>query len=122
MQGGNIMGIKVVDDVTGEVLGVGWDAVAAVQEQQRKTERAEKLIVKAKLSADSKGKLRRRLEGMENEHGKILAQLQATLPDGRAVSFDDDGVPVELVEVQTPEQEAADESKPNKFDELASNV
>jgi hypothetical protein len=113
------MGIKVIDDVTGEVLGEGWAAVAAVQEQQRKTERAEKLIARAKQSADSKNKLRKRWEGMENEHGKILAQLQANLPDGRAVSFDDDGVPVELVEATEVTQ---DESKPNKFDELASNV
>jgi hypothetical protein len=124
-----IMGTRVVDTATGNVLasaaGAYWtDDVGSVLDNQTKTDRADRLIMRAKQSADSVNKAERVLAGRKTEHGKILAALAGTLPAGMAVAFDDNGVPTGLVPAeQAPD--VADESAmdsvtvPNRFDAIA---
>jgi hypothetical protein len=101
------MGVKfiVTDDNDGSVKfeTSDWDAVSVALDHERKTERSNRLIARAKQSADSLDKLTRRLEGMQAEHGKILDKLAENLPAGMAVSFDDNGTPVALVPVEPTE-------------------
>lgn len=103
------MGVRIVDDTTGAVLGSGWDEVMVVMDNQTRIDRSNRLIARAKQSADSISKLQRRLDGQKGEHGKILAKLAENLPTGMAVSFDENGTPVALVE-QTPESAPAEQT------------
>jgi hypothetical protein len=128
------MGTRVIDTASGEVLasaaGAYWtDDVGASVDNGAKQDRADKLIMRAKQSADSIDKMERRLAGLKGEHAKILGKLLADLPSGMAVAFDGNGVPTGLVEAITVDAEQASESAPesptdsatvpNRFDAIA---